>query len=77
MSPVPRDIVEFFHFFGLSGFFGFSGLFCPSETTNPKTSHGINLFGPSEIGSPLSSLLIPQGKSHFMGQVKIVKIAHY
>jgi hypothetical protein len=54
---VPRDVVEFFHFFGLSGLFGF--------------------FGPSEIGSPLSSLLIPQGRMHFMGQVKIVKIAHY
>jgi hypothetical protein len=36
-----------------------------------------SLLGPSEIGSPLSSLLIPQGRMHFMGQVKIVKIAHY
>jgi len=32
------DVVEFFHFFGLSGFFGFSGLFC--------------LFSPSEMEKP-------------------------
>jgi hypothetical protein len=43
--------VEFIEFLG------------PSEITKPKTSHGINLLGPSEIGSPWNNILIPQGES--------------